>query len=314
MTGTRSLRKAASLLAVGALLTAAACGSDDSDGLSPGGDTDDSTDKGSITMSGQDFTEMQIMAEMYKQVLEADGYTVDVNLVGTRDLYIKGLGNGQIDLVPEYLAGIADQLNGDAPFTTNDPEQALSELEPIAEQAGITMLAPSPATDQNAFFVTQEYADSNGLSTLSDVAGVGPVTLAAAPDCKGRDDCEVGLTEVYGIELERIIPTGFGTQQTKDAVLEDEAQLGLTGTTDGSLDQLGLILLEDDQGIQPAQNLIPAVNTEFLAENSDVADALNELSATLTTDDLASLNAQVDIERQKSADVAQTYLAEKGLI
>ena len=306
----------AALLAVAALLTAAACGSDDSGGLSSGGDeTTEPADKGTVVMSGQNFTEMQVMAEMYRQVLEAAGYTVDVNLVGTRDLYIDELSNGRIDLVPEYLAGIGDQLNGDEPFSTNDPQEALSELEPLASDAGITMLEPSMATDQNAFFVTQEYADANSVATLSDVAGLGePVVLAAAPDCEGRPDCEGGLTEVYGIEIERILATGFGTQQTKNAVLDEEAQLGLTGTTDASLDQLGLVLLEDDQGIQPAQNLIPAVNTEFLDQNPDVADVLNELSSTLTTEDLASLNGQVDIERQQAADVAETYLRDQGLL
>jgi len=312
-------RTFSALLAAGALLGATACGGESD--LAPGGDSTDAADKGSITMSGQNFTEMQIMAEMYRQMLEADGYTVDVNLVGTRDLYIEGLGNGDIDLVPEYLAGIADYLNTEQngpdaePITTNDPQESLQALEPLAAEAGITMLEPAQATNQNAFFVSQEYADANGVSTLSDVGALGePITLAAAPDCKGRPDCEGGLTDVYGIEIERIIPTGFGTQQTKQAVLDGEAQLGLTGTTDGSLDQLGLVLLEDDQGIQPAQNLVPAVNSDFLAANPDVAGVLNELSATLTTEDLARLNIEVDIERQRAADVAQQYLEDQGLV
>jgi len=310
----RRLHSLIACLAVGTLLLAG-CGDDESDGLTSGGETTAAEEKGTVSMSGQNFTEMQIMAEMYRQVLEADGYTVEFNLVGTRDLYIDGLGSGKIDVVPEYLAGIADQLNGDKPFTINDPQQALAKLEPIAADAGITMLEPSAATDQNAFFVTEEYAQANDVTTLSDVAQAGePVTLAAAPDCEGRDDCEAGLTNVYGIDIERIIPTGFGTQQTKNAVLDGEAQLGLTGTTDASLDELGLVLLEDDKGIQPAQNLVPAVNSEFLEQNPEVAGVLNELSGTLTTDDLANLNAQVDVERQKAADVAQAYLQERGLL
>jgi len=318
MTGTRSTprRTAATLLAVAALLTAAACGGEEPDGgLSPGG-----TDKGTVVMSGQNFTEMQIMAEMYKQVLEADGYTVETTLVEARNVYIEDLSNGRIDLVPEYVAGIADYLNTEAngpdadPITTNDAEESLAALEPLAAEAGITMLDPAAATNQNAFVVSQAVADAEGLVALSDVPALGPIVLAAATDCEGRADCEAGLTQVYGIEIEKILPTGFGTQPTKDAVLEGEAALGLTGTTDGSLDELGLVILEDDKGIQPAQNLIPAVNSEFLDQNPDVADVLNELSATLTTDDLASLNAQVDIERQQAADVAQAYLEDKGLV
>ncbi len=330
MTGTRlNVRTIlGTMLAAGALLTAGACGGDDGSAPSPGGDSDptettepgasettDSAEKGTVAMSGQDFTEMQIMAEMYRQVLEGAGYTVDVNLVGTRDLYIKGLGNGQIDLVPEYLAGIADQLNGDKPFTTNDTQEALSAVEPLASDAGITMLEPSEATDQNAFFVTQDYAESNDVTALSDVAGVGDsVTLAAAPDCEGRGDCEGGLTEVYGIDIERILPTGFGTQQTKDAVLENEAQLGLSGTTDASLDELGLVLLEDDKGIQPAQNLTPAVNTEWFTDHSDVEEVLNDFSAQFTTEDLAELSLKVDVDRADPAEVATEYLTAKSLI
>jgi osmoprotectant transport system substrate-binding protein len=306
--------------AVVALVAAAACGGDS---LEESGDDDSngsSEDKGSLNLYGQNFTEMQIMAAMYEQVLEDAGYDVTTKLVATRDIYIREMKAGRVDVVPEYVAGIADllniQINGEnaPPITSNDPQESLAALEPLAEQTGITMLEPSSATDQNAFAVTQEFAESNDVTTLSDLAAMGqPIKLAAAPDCEGRDDCEKGLREVYGLNIEEIVPLGFGTPQTKDAVLEGEVDLGLVGTTDGSLDDLGLVILEDDKGIQPAQNLIPAVRTEFLDENPDIAEVLNELSATLTTEDLGEMNAAVDIERQKPEDVAADYLSEQGL-
>jgi osmoprotectant transport system substrate-binding protein len=306
--------------AVVALVAAAACGGDS---LEESGDDDSngsSEDKGSLNLYGQNFTEMQIMAAMYEQVLEDAGYDVTTKLVATRDIYIREMKAGRVDVVPEYVAGIADllniQINGEnaPPITSNDPQESLAALEPLAEQTGITMLEPSSATDQNAFAVTQEFAESNDLTTLSDLAAMGePIKLAAAPDCEGRDDCEKGLREVYGLNIEEIVPLGFGTPQTKDAVLEGEVDLGLVGTTDGSLDDLGLVILEDDKGIQPAQNLIPAVRTEFLDENPDIAEVLNELSATLTTEDLGEMNAAVDIDREKPEDVAADYLSEQGL-
>ena len=77
---------------------------------------------------------------------------------------------------------------------------------------------------------------------------------------------------------------------------------------------LGLVLLEDDKGIQPAQNLTPAVNADFLADNPDLEDVFNELSAALTTEDLAAMNVKVDLERQKPEDVAKAFLEDKGLI
>ncbi|MDQ3450846.1 MAG: ABC transporter substrate-binding protein, partial [Actinomycetota bacterium] len=262
-----------------------------------------------------------VMAAMYELALEDAGYDVTPKLVETRDIYLAQMSDGAVDVVPEYVAGIADYLNTEQngpdaePITSNDPQESLQALEPLAEKAGITMLEPSEATDQNAFFVTEDFAAENDLTTLSDLAALGdPIKLAAAPDCVGRDDCEKGLEQVYGLDISEVVPLGFATAQTKDAVIEGEVELGQTGTTDGTLAAQGLVLLEDDKGIQPAQNLIPAVNSEFLNANPDVADTLNEVSATLTTEDLAEMNAQVDVNREKPEDVAQAYLKEKGLL
>ena len=299
-------------------LAAAACGNDSGDEESDGGSG--TASGGSLTLSGQNFTEMQIMAAMYEQLLSDAGYDVTTKLVSTRDVYIKQLESGDVDVVPEYLSGIADQLNvlqngPDAePVTTNDPQESLKALQPLAEQAGITMLEPAEATDQNAFAVTQDFADENNLTTLSDLGALGePITLAAAPDCEGRPDCQAGLEDVYGIDIEKILPLGFGTPQTLDSVTSGESQLGLVATTQADLEENGMVILEDDKGIQPAQNLIPAVNTEFLNDHPDVADVLNELAAVLTTEDLADLNGRVSIDREKPEDVAADYLSEQGL-
>ena len=311
-------RSHAALLLAGLLL--AGCGGDSSEeGF--GDEASAAADQGTVTIAGQDFTGGQVMTQLYAKLLESEGFTAKVKLVSTRDLYMPELQSGRVQVVPEYLAGITDFLNTEAnganakPVSTSDVDGTLSALEPLAEEAGITMLEPSQASDQNAFFVTTERADEEGLATLSDLAATGePVTLAAPPDCKGRDDCEKGLTEVYDLDIAEIVPLGYGTTQTKEAVRDGEADLGQTGTTDGSLKELDLVLLEDDKGIQPAQNLTPAVNADFLADNPDLEDVFNELSAALTTDDLASMNAKVDLERQKPEDVAAEFLADKGLV
>jgi osmoprotectant transport system substrate-binding protein len=307
--------------AAAVLLATAACGGDDLEDPGAADDDGGSADKGSAVVGGQDFTESQVLASIYQQLLENEGYSVQTKLVTTRDVYLPELSNGNVDIVPDYLAGLTDFLNAekngpDAPVvSSNDPDETLAALEPLAEEKGIAILPPSEATDQNAFFVTQEFADANDLETLSDLAALGqPIKLGAPPDCEGRPDCEGGLTEVYGLEISEIVPLDFGSSQVKDAVKNGEVDLGETGTTDGSLDELGLVLLEDDKGIQPAQNLTPAVNAEFLADNPDLEEVFNELSAALTTDDLASMNLKVDLERQKPEDVAQQFLEDKGLL
>jgi len=93
-----------------------------------------------------------------------------------------------------------------------------------------------------------------------------------------------------------------------------EVDMGETGTTDGTLDALGLVILEDDKGIQPAQNLTPIVNSDFLNSHSDIPDLLDPVSEALTTEDLAALNLQVDANREKPEDVAAQWLQDNGLI
>jgi osmoprotectant transport system substrate-binding protein len=316
------ISRALGLTAATALLLAtAACGGDSLEDSGTDNDDGASADKGSAVVGGQDFTESQVMAAIYQLVLENEGYTVETKLVTARDVYVPELSNGNVDIVPDYLAGITDFLNAekngaDAPLvSSNDPDETLAALEPLAEEKGIAILPPSEATDQNAFFVTQEFAEANDLTTLSDYAALGePIKLGAPPDCEGRADCEGGLTDVYGFEISEIVPLEFGSSQVKDAVTNGEVDMGETGTTDGSLEGLGLVLLEDDQGIQPAQNLTPAVNAEFLADNPDLEEVFNELSAALTTEDLASMNLAVDVERQKPEDVAAQFLEDKGLL
>ncbi|MGH3446529.1 MAG: glycine betaine ABC transporter substrate-binding protein [Nocardioidaceae bacterium] len=314
-------RTLALCLGAGALLVTAACGGDSLESQGDGGPGGSGGNKGSVTISGQNFTEMEIMAAMYDELLSNAGYDVTSKLVKTRDVYIKQLKSGDVDLAPEYLAGIADYLNkaengaNAKPVTSHDPQATLKALKSLAASYNITMLDPSKATDQNAFAVTKEYANKYQLATLSDLGNVeGPITLAAAPDCPGRQDCAAGLKKVYGINISKVLPLGYGSAQTIDSVKSGESQLGEVGTTQGNVPKEGLMILQDDQGIQPAQNLIPAVNSAFLDKHQDVADLLNKLAATLTTKDLIDLNGQVDLMRKKPTDVAQAYLKDKGLI
>ncbi|MBA2717068.1 MAG: ABC transporter substrate-binding protein, partial [Propionibacteriales bacterium] len=278
-------------------------------------------DKGSVDLSGQNFTEMQIMAEMYSQLLENEGYSVSTKLVDTRDVYIKELQSGGVDVAPEYVGALADFLNvtqngEDAETVTSpDPTESLNALEPLADKANITLLEPADASDQNAFAVTQEFAKQNDLATLSDLGALGqPIVLAAAPDCEGRTDCEAGLTAEYGIDITKVLPLGYGSPQAIDSVKNGESQLAEVATTQSNVTAEGLVILEDDKQVQPAQNLIPAMNSDFLQDNPDAADALNKLADTLTTDDLTELNTKVDLEREDPADVAKQYLEDNGLL
>jgi len=110
------------------------------------------------------------------------------------------------------------------------------------------------------------------------------------------------------------LPLGFASPDVFKSVADGESQLGLTSTTDGTLESQGMVLLEDDKQIQPAQNLIPAVSSDWLADNPDVEGILNDLMAALTTENLTELNGQVSVERQKPEDIAKEFLESEGLL
>jgi osmoprotectant transport system substrate-binding protein len=309
-------RPLAAAITLGLLAVATSCADDDvSKESSP--DSSSGSGGGQVTLGSQSFDEAALVTAMYAAVLEDAGYDVTTKLVDTRPAYLSQLP-GDIDIAPEYVAGLGDQLNTDAngedakPISTSDTQETLDAMAPLLKEKGITVLNPSEASSQNAYFVTQEYSDAEGVTKLSDLEGQ-KITLAAAPDCKGRDDCEKGLTEVYGIDI-TLLPLGYASPETYQSVLDGESQLGQTGTLDGTLKDQGLVLLEDDRGIQPAQNLIPAVSTEFLAAHKDVEAPLNDLMAALDNETLGQLLVQVTVDRESPEDVATSFLEDQGLI
>jgi osmoprotectant transport system substrate-binding protein len=311
-------RLLAGVVAISAAVLTACGSSDSSSPTATDTGASSSTDKGTVRISGQNFTEAEIVADMYAAVLQKAGYTPDVHLVDTRDVYMKIVPK-QIDVVPEYTGAIVEFLNGTyngskaKPITVSDPQKTIDKAKPLLDKAGITLLNPSAATDTNAFFVSKEYSEQNDVHTLSDLKGKS-VVLAAHPDCGGRLDCEGGLSSAYGINITKILPLGYASPQTYKSVLDGESQLGETSTTDGTLESQGLVLLPDDKHIQPAQNLVPMVSTSFLQAHPDVADPLNNLMSKLTTDALTQLNAKVAVDRAEPEDVAQQWLSENGLL
>lgn len=304
------------------LLLLAACGNGGNDALKGGSDSGDGGGGGGeVVIAYQDYTEMSIMAQMYAALLKDAGYEPTLKGVGDRAIYAGELANGKVDVAPEYASSMTEYLNREAnganadPVASPDLDQTMAKLEELAKAQNMTPLEPAKAEDANAFAVTQDFSDSKGVKTLSDLGkSGGSVALAAAPDCPERQDCKLGLEKVYAVKISKFEPLGFGTPQTKDALTKGEVQVGQVGTSDGQIQQLKLVVLEDDKNWQNAENLVPVVSTKFLDAHPDVEKALNSLSGVLTTEDLMKLNAQVDAERQLPEDVAKQYLTDKGLL
>lgn len=272
-----------------------------------------------LTIGSAGFTESDVLAQLYAHLLQQAGYRTSVLTVANRELYEPALESGQIDVVPEYAATLADWLNakthgaGARPVGSPDLEVTMKALRTLAAPRGLTVLPPGRAVDQNAFAVRAAYARRHRLRTLGDLGAAKlPVRLAAGDECVRRPYCAPGLRRVYGIDITGIDPLGVGTTQAKRAVQDGRDQMVLTTTTDATLDRFGLVLLADDRHLQNADHVVPVVNRSR-AGGARVARALGRLDAVLTTGDLAAMNRLVDSARRLPADVARAYLEDKGL-
>jgi osmoprotectant transport system substrate-binding protein len=319
-TARSALLAGAGVLALAVSLTACGGGSLEKQG---GDSSGDSGGGEGIVVGSAGFTESQVMAQLYAQILDDAGYDTTVKKLNNRELYEPALEKGEIDVVPEYAATLAEFLNAKAngpkaaakkPVASHDVDATVAALKKLAEPRGLKVLPAGDAVDQNAFAVTKDYADAHHLKTLSDLGDAHlKVKLAAGDECPKRPFCQPGLEKVYGIDVTGIDPKGVGTVPAKQAVKNGTDQLVLTTTTDATLDQFGLVLLDDDQDLQNADNLLPVVNAKD-AGGKKIADVLNKLTAVLTTEDLTALNREVDAERRKPAEVAKDYLTSKGLL
>jgi len=297
----------------------AACG-----GSSSGGSPSSSSSggaSGSLTVAAAGFTESNLLAQMYVDLLNKAGFSASVKKVESQEIFQGSLEKGTIALAPEYAATYANSMetavtgNTSPTAASPDLQTTLTNLEKYLKQKGLTHLDPANAVDQNAFAVSKSFATQHHLTTLSDLGKSGiSVTLAATPECPQRPFCQPGLKKTYNIKVSKLLPLGFDSLQVKQAVKSGRAQLGLVATTDATLSQFGLVILTDDQHLQNADNLIPIVNSFVLKQHPQIADAINPLASVLTTSDLATLNNQVDGERQTVDDVAKNYLTSKGLL
>ncbi len=285
-------------------LIATACGS--------GGDGD-AKDGPAIKIGSANFSESALVAEIYAQTLEAEGYQVERKLnTGNREIYAPALESGELDLIPEYIGSMLTYLGGSA---TSNSDETHSALQAAWEPAGIQVLEYAPAQDKNGFAVTQATAEALGLTKVSDLAAAnGTLVLGGPPECPEREFCLRGLQSVYGLDFAEFKPLDAGGPITVAALEGDEIQVGLMFTSDGTILAKEFVLLEDDKALQPSENLVPAVRSEIIdAYGDDFANALNAVSAKLTTTELISLNKLVGIDGQDPETVVADWLKANGI-
>jgi osmoprotectant transport system substrate-binding protein len=300
------------LAAVAALL-AAACGSTEPEGGGGGGGGTASKNV-TVKLGSNDFTEQFILGQIYKQGLEKAGYTVQYQEgLGSREVVFPALESGQLDMYVEYAGSALQILAKKAPDKNAD--KVLADLTQFLATKGVKPLQQAPMEDKNALSVTKQTAEKYNLTTISDLAKVpDKLVMGGPPECKDRATCYKGLQQAYGLANLSFKSISQGGLKYS-ALANGDIQVALSFTTDGPIAKQGLVVLEDDKGVFPPDHAVPVVRQAFLdSAGAEFEQAVNKLTAAITTEEITKLNAKVDLDKEEPADVAGEWLKEKGLV
>jgi osmoprotectant transport system substrate-binding protein len=275
--------------------------------------------KPTIKIGSDGFDEARVVAEVYAQVLEANGYTVDRAGIGlgARKVTAAALESGQIDLKPEYIGSGLVYYGGAA---TNDPAKNQADLQAAVKPKGLTVFGYTPGQDTNALVVTKATADQHKLAKWSDLSAVATsLKFGLATDCPTNPVCATALKDSYGLDVTKLNVTLLDACSTpmSDALKAGTIDVAELCSTDPLIITEGWVRLDDDKKTQPADALAPLVRDDLLAKVGDKAafqKLLDDVSAKIDTPTLADLYKQVAVDKKDTKDVASAWLKAQGLI
>jgi osmoprotectant transport system substrate-binding protein len=310
------------VVAIAAAFSLAACGGS-SDGGSPLGggqtpaptgppvSTTAATDPSSLTVGSANFPESQLLAEIYAGAIKAKGVDVKKQLnIGSRETYLPALSDGSIDLIPEYSGTLLQYFDKKATQTTDaDVYTALQQKVP----APLTVLDKSAAEDKDAVVVTKETATKWNLKTIADLAPHGgEVVFGGPPEFQKRPDGIPGLQKTYGLQIKEYKSLDAGGPLTVNGLKTGAVQAADLFTTDPSIAANNFVVLEDPKSNFAAQSVLPLINSTKAGPK--VREALNAVSAKLTTQTLIELNGKLNApSKPDPASIAAQWLKEQGL-
>ncbi|THV31396.1 ABC transporter substrate-binding protein [Glycomyces paridis] len=298
--GTRAGIAAAAVL--GSAIAMTGCSSDDPLGEQ---NTSDAAESGTVVVGSQAYYSNEIVAEIYAQALEGAGVEVERRFsIGQRDAYMPEVESGAITLFPEYTGNLLQFF--DPETEARSPEDVYAALQEALPE-GLTVLDQAAASDQDSYTVTREFAESEGLVSIADLAGASTaLTLGGPPELAERPYGPTGLEEVYGVEVE--------FSATGDTTVEDlvagTVNVANVFTADPRIQTDDLVVLEDPEALFLASNVVPLVSESVAG---DIAETINAVSAALTPEGLVALNVQSTVDQASTPDIAKQWLADNGL-
>jgi osmoprotectant transport system substrate-binding protein len=274
-----------------------------------GGTGRPAADKTTIRFASYDFPENQILTEVYAAAARRAGLPVSVQHgVGTREVVQPALQQGVVDVVVDYLGTALTFSAPDQSARGQTPDQLSAALGQVLGARGVTVLDAAGAEDQNGFAVTTAFGADKRVGRLSDLTALAPdLVFGGPPECPERPFCLRGLRDVYGLRF-REVRSMASRAATVEALVSGGIDVGLLETTDARLSVAPVMLLIDDLGLQPHENVVPLVRTKVLDRwGSRLQKALNDVSARLTTADLVALNAAVELHGLTPAEAASRW-------
>ena len=312
---------AALMLAFGAV----ACG-DDEESSSGGSSTSESAsgqaivknpeNSGkSLTIGTKNFPEQYILGEIYKQSLEAAGYTVkNEGSLGSEVVAYKALKGGEVDAYPEYTGtALTSFYKVKAADVPKDPEEAFNQTKEKAAADKITALPRTPFENTYRLGVTKETAEKNGNPTkISDLADKAKgLKITGYPECRQRPDCLIGIETTYGMKFEKFV----ASSDPYPVLDKESADVGFVFTTDAQLATDKYVVLEDDKKLFPPYNISLLMSTDALSKlGPDAEKVVSQVQSQLTNENMRELNSRVVLDKEKPADVAAAYLKEGGYV
>jgi osmoprotectant transport system substrate-binding protein len=299
-------------LGVVAALVLAACGG--GGGNKGGGNPLDqkSGGAGGVVVGSANFPESQLLGELYAQALEAKGVKVTRKFnIGSREVYYDQVKSGAITVMPEYngalLTTSVDKTS--TAVTTADVNAGLKAKLPPA----LEMLDSSKAEDKDSVTVNPQTAQKYNLKSIADLKpAAGQVTIGGPSEFKTREQGLVGLEKKYGLTFKKFQSFDANAQTTLVKLLKnDSIQAADLFTTDPTIAQNKLIVLQDPQNVFSAQNVTPLVYKAGLKDPARTA--LNAVSAKLTTQDLLNMMTKLVINKDDASTVAKGWLKQTGL-
>jgi len=269
-----------------------------------------------VVVASFNFPESELVAAIYALALMNAGIPARLQPgFGPREFVQPALAEGVVDVVPEYLGSALASLESVAGVAMSDPAVVRRELVRVLVRRQVQVLQPAAAQNRNGLMVTRAAAARLRLRRVSDLAPLAPgMVLGGTPECPRRPYCLPGLRRLYGLEFARFVPL-VSEQDRIDAIEQGMVDVVVAGTTDGRLVSGDLALLADDRWLQPTENIVPVVRTAAVTRyGARLTDALDAVSARLTTDDLIFLNQRVTVVGKNVLAEARAWLERQGIL